>query len=175
MPGDHAPNRPTSPRDPLPHEAYARNLPPPKPAAPKPLPGGIEIAPNVKVPERALVFTFARSSGPGGQNVNKVSTKAILRVALADLPLAPDTATRLRGLATYRLTASDDLLISCEAHRSQEANRQHCLDELRRLLIEAAIRPKKRRPTKRSKGANLRRLTAKKMRGETKRLRRPDE
>lgn len=142
---------------------------------PPPPPGGIEIAPNLHVPPDVLRFSFVRSSGPGGQNVNKLATKAVLRVAIADLPLPPDTKARLQTLATFRWVGqpgSEELLLSSESQRSQDANRETCLAELRRLLIEAARRPKRRRPTRPTKGSQRRRIEGKKLRGEIKRLRR---
>lgn len=152
------------------------DVPRAQPPTPKPAStSGVEIAPGIRVPEVVLRFSFARSSGPGGQNVNKLSTKAILRVALADLPLRPEPLERLKTLATFRLVGEaphQELLLSCEQHRSQEANKQHTLDELRRLIVEALKRPKTRRKTKPSRGAQMRRLESKKHRSEIKRLRR---
>lgn len=135
----------------------------------------MEVAPGVRVAEGALRFGFVRSSGPGGQNVNKLSTKAVLRVALRDLPMHPEALGRLRASAGHRLVGEmpdDELLISADGSRSQEANRQQTLDELRRLLVEAQRRPKKRRPTKPSYGSKQRRLAGKKIASEKKRMRR---
>lgn len=135
---------------------------------------GLELAPGVRVPSEAVRFSFARSSGPGGQNVNKLSTKAVLRVALSDLPLRPDAVTRLKALAGFRLVGQEgmeELLLTSEQSRSQEANKDQTLADLRRLLIESMKRPKVRRKTKPSRGARQRRLDSKKRRGEIKRLR----
>jgi ribosome-associated protein len=137
--------------------------------------GGVEIAPGVRVGEATLRFSFVRSSGPGGQNVNKLATKAVLRVALRDLPMHPEAVGRLRSAAGHRLVGEppdDELLLSADGSRSQEANRQQTLDELRKLLIEAQRRPKKRKPTKPSYGSKQRRLAGKKIASAKKRMRR---
>ena len=136
---------------------------------------GVEIAPGVRVLPDVLAFSFARSSGPGGQNVNKVSTKAVLRIRLLDLPLPIDAISRLRATAGYRLVGQapeDELLLSAEKNRSQEANKEQTLDDLRQMLVAAMKRPKARRVTKPSRGAKLRRLDGKKRRSETKQQRR---
>ena len=128
----------------------------------------MHLAPGVWVRAGALQYTYVQSSGPGGQNVNKRSTKAQLRVALSELGLREDTEARLRTIAGHRLTGDDDLLISSDEHRSQRRNRDACTDLLRAILIEATKRPKKRKPTKPSRGAVERRIEAKKQRGQIK-------
>lgn len=135
---------------------------------------GLEIAPGVLIPEDAVRFAYSSSAGPGGQNVNKRATKAELRVALADLPLPPDAAERLRGLAGRRLTDGGEIVLSSDEHRSQARNRSECLDRLRNLVVRALVRPKSRRKTRPSRGAVERRLREKKSRGETKSRRRAD-
>ena len=134
----------------------------------------VEIAPGLLVPDAILRFTFSRSSGPGGQNVNKLSTKARLHVALADLSthMNPDALQRLVLLAgTGRLNDAGDLVIACEESRSQSANRDTCLERLRELLLQAAQPVRKRRKSKPTRGSNQRRLDAKKVRGAHKRSR----
>ncbi|MBO6514196.1 MAG: aminoacyl-tRNA hydrolase [Phycisphaerales bacterium] len=118
-----------------------------------------------------LVFTFVRSSGPGGQNVNKRATKAQLRVLVDDLGLPAMVAKRLRRIAGSAITNDDALLISCDTTRSQGRNRQGCLDQLRALVNEAHVVPKKRKKTKPTRGSVERRIGEKKRRGEIKRRR----
>jgi ribosome-associated protein len=132
------------------------------------------IAPGVYVPESALEFSFSSSSGPGGQNVNKRATKATLRLGLLNLPIPGDALERLRGLGSHFITGEGELLIQCDEHRSQERNREGCLERLRELLVAALRRPKVRRATRPTRGSKERRLTEKKQRGETKRRRRDE-
>lgn len=137
----------------------------------------IDLAPGVTVPADRVAVQFVRASGPGGQNVNKLATRCVLRVHLRDLPLPPDVLQRLRTLAGHRLVGSDDdasLLLSCERHRSQERNRAEALRELRRLITAALKRPRPRTPTRPTRGAQRRRLESKRRRGEIKRSRRAD-
>jgi len=145
---------------------------------PESSPPGVEIAPSVRAPDSALRFSFTRSSGPGGQNVNKVNTQAELRIAVEDLTPPTGTlpkyaAARLRKIAGKRLTKEDEILITSGEHRTQRRNRQECLDRLRQLLVEALHRSKKRTSTKPTKASKRRRIKEKKQRGETKRLRKP--
>ena len=140
----------------------------------QPVPGGVEIAPGVRVPEAVLRFEFVRSSGPGGQNVNKLSTKARLHVALADLSrvLSPPQLDRLVSHAATHVTEAGDIVIACDESRSQSANRQACLDRLRQFIVAAWSRPKVRRPTKPSRSSKRRRLESKQQRSQTKQQRR---
>lgn len=148
--------------------------PPPRPRQPPPT-EGVQLAPNVRVREAALVFTYVASPGPGGQNVNKRATKAQLRLALADLALPPAAEARLRALAGGTLTDAGDLLIASDEHRSQRRNRDACLERLADLVRRAMIAPKRRKATKPTRGSVERRLSEKQRRGDTKRLRRdPD-
>ena len=134
---------------------------------------GIELAPGVRVPPQAVRFQFARSSGPGGQNVNKVNTKAELWVPLIALSKIGERALgRLRTLAGKRLTAADEIHIAADTERSQEANRAAALDRLRELLIDAMREPKVRRKTKPTKASRQRRLESKRRRSQTKAHRR---
>lgn len=132
-------------------------------------------APGVRLPVSALRFTFSRSGGPGGQNVNKLNTRATLSVPLATLAEAMPAGAfeRLKAKAGSRVSVhADELLISSAESRSQLANRRACLAKLRHLLIEALHRPRRRRPTRPSRGVIERRLEHKKQRGERKRERR---
>ncbi|MFN0011489.1 MAG: alternative ribosome rescue aminoacyl-tRNA hydrolase ArfB [Phycisphaerales bacterium] len=132
--------------------------------------GGLELAPGVIVREGdgVATFTFAKASGPGGQNVNKRSTKAELRVSLGRLPIPAEARDRLAHLARAYLTDAGDLLIVAAEHRSQGQNKDECVARLRRLLVEALVRPKTRRKTKPTRGSKERRLAAKKATGERK-------
>lgn len=155
----------------------------------EPAPGGVMIAPGVTVPGGVLRWAFSRSAGPGGQNVNKLSTKAELRVDVEDLPISGRARARLRGLAGRRIlgvqTFTDEegrprerggeLLLTAETERSQSANKQECLDKLRDLIVRAMVEPKVRRKTKPTRASKERRLEGKKRRGDIKRGRQRGE
>ena len=124
----------------------------------------LRVAPGVTLPEAALGWTFSRGGGPGGQNVNKVNTRATLTVELAALAEAmpPWSVDRLRATAGQRLANNPErLVITAADSRSQLANRESCLLKLRELLVAALHRPKRRRATKPSRGAIERRLQSK--------------
>ena len=140
-----------------------------------PEPSGVSIAPGVSVPEGAITVSFSRSSGPGGQNVNKVSTRVELRITLADIPIGAEARGRLAGLAGSRVTSGGELLITADEHRSQSRNKAEALERLRDLIVRAMVRPKKRRPTRPGRGAVERRLEGKRVRAERKRMRRAGE
>ena len=137
----------------------------------------IEIAPGIRLPADALRISFARSGGPGGQNVNKLSTKAELRVAVGALASALNerALARFRQLARGRITRQDELRLSAQDERSQEANRQIVLNKLAELIRAARVEPKIRRPTKPSRAARRRRLDEKRRRGQIKSSRRSQE
>ncbi len=133
--------------------------------------GPLELAPGVRAPAGILRFAYSRSGGPGGQNVNKVSSKAELRVALSDLPISDRARHRLADAAGRRVTDEGVLLLVSEVHRSQSRNKTECLEKLRDLLVAAMAEPKHRRKTKPTRGSKERRLTEKKVRGDVKRTR----
>lgn len=135
-------------------------------------PSGIEIAPNVRVPEGVLDFSFSSSSGPGGQNVNKRATKCTLRVYVRDLPISGGARHRIGTLGSHYLTDAGEVIIQADDNRSQERNRAECLAKLRELIVAAMRVPKVRKATKPTKGAKRRRLEEKRQRGETKARRR---
>jgi len=137
------------------------------------LPGGISLAPGVSIDENRLRLQYARSSGPGGQNVNKVNTKAELWVPIAAMIGLTETARlRLAKLAGHRLTLAGEIHIAADNHSRQEANRNEAFDRLRELIVQSLHEPKRRRKTKPSKGAKRRRLDEKKRRGDVKAKRR---
>jgi ribosome-associated protein len=129
----------------------------------------IELSPGVSVPESAVRFSFARSGGPGGQNVNKLNTKAEIWIVLHAISGLSESATqRLRALAGKRITREDELHLSAQTERTQERNRQAVLDRLRLLIAEALTAPKPRRPTRPSKASKKRRLEFKRRRSQIK-------
>lgn len=135
--------------------------------------GGEEVAPGVVAPEGSLRIRFSRGGGPGGQNVNKLNTRAQLWVVVRHLVGMSDRAkARLRVLAGSRLTLADEITLVSDAQRSQEANRQEVLARLREMIMRARIEPKARRKTKPSKAAKQRRLDQKRHRGAMKSERR---
>ena len=114
---------------------------------------------------------FVRSSGPGGQNVNKVATAVELRFDIGASSLPEDVKERLRQLAGQRLVADDILLIDSREHRTQAQNREAARARLEALIAQASRRPKRRRPTKPGAGAREARLASKKKRGAVKQFR----
>jgi ribosome-associated protein len=130
------------------------------------------VTPRLVIPGALLDFSFARASGPGGQNVNKKSTKCVLRVRVAALPIQLDQQSRLSILAGHLLTDSGDLLISCDEHRSAPRNKAECLDRLRTLIARCLVAPKARKATKPTRGSKERRLSAKRIASDRKRGRR---
>jgi ribosome-associated protein len=133
----------------------------------------LSLAPGVTVDPSAVRTQFARSGGPGGQNVNKLNTKAEIWIPLAAIRgLSAEAMARFRLIAGGRITTANEIHIASDEHRSQEANRQEVFDRLRLMLIEARKIPRKRRPTRPSRGARERRLQSKKVRGQIKSERR---
>jgi ribosome-associated protein len=127
------------------------------------------LAPGVSAPESAVEVRYVRARGPGGQNVNKVSTAAEVRIGLAAIRGLNDRArARLVETLASRLTDAGDILIHCDEHRSQERNREAVFERLRELIVRARIEPKVRRKTKPSRGSQMRRMDAKKRRGQIK-------
>jgi len=132
----------------------------------------IQVTSTISINEREIGETFIRSSGPGGQNVNKVSSKAVLRFDVRGSTALPERV-RQRALTQLgsRLTSDGVLILQCSTSRDQSRNRAEVLERLRDLLVAATIAPRRRRPTRPSRGAVERRITAKKQRGSLKRER----
>lgn len=124
------------------------------------------------VPEQALVFRAIRSSGPGGQNVNKVSTAIQLQCDVNACELHGAVKARLRTLAGRRMSGDDVITITAQRLRTQEQNKRDALERLHELITQALVVPKIRRATKPSKTARRKRVDTKVQRGETKQLRR---
>ena len=132
----------------------------------------IRINPQIELDEREIQEDFVRASGPGGQNVNKVSTAVQLRFDVAHSPSLPEPVrARLALLAGRRLTREGVLIIEAERYRSQRRNRDDALERLIELIREACEVDKPRRPTRPTLASKKRRLENKQRQGVTKKLR----
>lgn len=127
---------------------------------------------ELQIPPGEIKFSFSRSSGPGGQNVNKVNSKALLRWNPRENCSLPE-AVRWRFLTRFgaKLTAEGDLLISSDESRNQKTNQENCLEKLRRMILEVEFAPKIRKKTKPTKSSERRRHETKRKTGEKKRSR----
>jgi ribosome-associated protein len=134
----------------------------------------IRVTPEISIRERELRLDFIRSSGPGGQNVNKVATAVQLRFDVFRSPSLPeDVRRRLVRIAGKKVSKEGVLLIDARRFRTQERNRQDAVDRLIQWVRRAAEKPKKRVKTKPTLSSRERRLEGKRQRSETKRLRKP--
>jgi ribosome-associated protein len=137
----------------------------------------ISITPHISLDESELEFSFVRSSGPGGQNVNKVATAVQLRFDVARSPSLPDDVrARLIARAGSKLTRDGVLILTARRFRTQERNRADVIERLVELIRAAATPPKRRRKTKPTRASKQQRVERKRRRSSTKRLRgRPAE
>ena len=129
----------------------------------------LPISNNISIPSAELRLSFARSSGPGGQNVNKVSSKAVLHWDVLNSPsLPPDVRARVVETYPTRITNAGEVVIHSDEFRDQPKNIQSCYNKLKAMITAVLRPPKKRRATKPTKGSKVRRLNEKKLRSQTK-------
>lgn len=132
----------------------------------------IEVTDQLRIPRDEVAFQFVRSRGPGGQNVNKVATKAVLRWDVTRSPSLPaDVRARFLERHATRINAAGELVLACGRFRSQTRNADACLDLLRELVAEVAAPPTERVPTRTPARAKRRRLEDKRRHAQTKQLR----
>ena len=133
----------------------------------------LEVNSRIRIPPSEFEWTYVRSSGPGGQNVNKVNSKAVLRWSVAHSPSLP-ADVRERFLARYRsrITVEGDFIVASQRYRDQGRNVADVLEKLTALVAAVAVPAKKRRPTKPTRGSVRRRVETKQARSRTKKMRR---
>jgi len=135
----------------------------------------IEITPSFAIEESELQFAFVRSSGPGGQNVNKVATAVQLRFDVNHSSLPDEAKARLIHLAGNKMTSDGELLIEAKKFRTQEQNREDAVHRFVELVQRSFQKPKVRRKTKPTAASKEKRLKEKKVRGEVKKMRQSKE
>ncbi|HEV3237720.1 MAG TPA: alternative ribosome rescue aminoacyl-tRNA hydrolase ArfB [Gemmataceae bacterium] len=131
----------------------------------------LEVNSEIRIPEEEFHWSFARSGGPGGQNVNKVASKAILHWTITSTSLPEPVKQRFLAFQRKRITKEGEVVINSQRFRDQERNRLDCLEKLREMILQAAAIPKKRKPTKPSRGSRMNRLQEKRRRSGVKALR----
>ncbi len=132
----------------------------------------IQVTERIAIDDKELVWDFVRASGPGGQNVNKVSSAAQLRFDVFRSPnLDDETKRRLARFAGQKLTNDGVIVITAERYRSQERNKADAVERLAAMIRQAAEREKPRRATRPTLASKRRRIESKKARAQTKRLR----
>lgn len=131
------------------------------------------VNPRIRIPDSEIEFTYVRSSGPGGQNVNKVNSKAVLRWAMVESASLPaDVRARFLEKFKNRLTSAGDVIISSQRYRDQARNAADAREKLGAMLAAVAVAPKKRRATRPTKASRVRREKAKQISSRKKQLRR---
>ena len=128
----------------------------------------LEVTPQIRIPLGELVFTFARSSGPGGQNVNKVNSKATLHWPISSASLPDDVRARFVAAFGGQINKQGELVLQSQRFRDQERNIEDCVEKLRGMLQRVATPPKRRKKTRPSRASKQRRLNDKKARSEVK-------
>lgn len=134
----------------------------------------LRINDRISIPMDEFHFDYIRSGGPGGQNVNKVATKAVLRWKPVDSPSLPEPVRRrLLRILGPRLTTEGELIVTSQRTRDRLRNIDDCLEKVREFVLDAATPPKPRIATKPTLGSKVRRVEQKKQRSSTKKLRKP--
>jgi ribosome-associated protein len=132
----------------------------------------ITVRPGISICEAELDVHYVRSSGPGGQNVNKTSNKAVVRWNVRSAPnVRDDVKARFLSRFASRVTSAGDVLITSDRYRDQPRNLEDCLAKLAAMLEEVAVAPRNRKPTRPGRAARERRISSKKSRGAVKSLR----
>ncbi len=133
----------------------------------------LEVNDHIRIPDDEFHWTFVRAGGPGGQNVNKVASKAVLRWDLANSPSLPDDVkARLRAQQQRRINEAGELILTSQRFRDQGRNIEDCLAKLRDLVLAAAFVPRRRKRTRPTRGSREARLQEKRHRSATKKVRR---
>mgnify|MGYP000106046914 CR=1 FL=1 len=128
---------------------------------------------QIRVPLEEFEFRYDRSSGPGGQNVNKVNSKVTLRWSVVNSTSLPEEVrARLLQKLGGRITKNGEIVVASQRYRDQPRNQEDCLEKVRKMLEQVATAPKRRKPTKPTRGSRERRLKDKRVRSDTKRGRR---